>query len=428
MSILKATVWNGAAVGVRLSTGLVLNKILAVLVGPPGYAIIGQFQNAVMILFTVSAGAINNGVVKYTADHEGDPRKQAQVWSTAVWIVVVTSTVIGLLVALFHRSLAVHFLGNAEFSTVFLWLAGSILLFTLNTLFLSILSGKKDVRTYVLSNIAGSALILVAMALLTWEFGLYGALVAMAINQASVFFVTVWLCWDKAWVRRDNILGPFSRPVAINLIMFAVMAAVSAISNNLGQVAVRYLLVTEFGIRLAGYWDGMIKISQVNMLLVATTMSFYCIPRMAELTYWEDIKQEVWDGCKIIMPIFAVGALAAYVLRDLVIALLFTRDFLPMQSLFVWQLAGDTVRVASWFLAYVMIGRAMILIYALTEILTNLLFLTLGWWFTRLFGFEGVAVAHLVTYSIAIIGMYVAIDRAGRLPRRLDATRTPAAP
>src|ERR1044072_4768052 len=109
MSILKATVWNGAAVGVRLSTGLVLNKILAVLVGPPGYAIIGQFQNAVMILFTVSAGAINNGVVKYPADHEGDPRKQAQLWSTAVWIVVVTSTVIGLLVALFHRSLAVHF-------------------------------------------------------------------------------------------------------------------------------------------------------------------------------------------------------------------------------------------------------------------------------------------------------------------------------
>lgn len=427
MKLLKATVWNGASVGVRLSTGLVLNKVLAVLVGPPGYAVIGQFQNAVMILFTVSAGAINNGVVKYTADHEGDLRRQAQLWSTAVWIVVVTSTVIGLLVALFHRALAVHFLGNAEFSTVFLWLAGSILLFTLNTLFLSILTGKKDLRTYVLSNIAGSALILVAMAGLTWEFGLYGALVAMAINQASVFFVTVWLCWKKDWFRRENLLGPFSRPVAVNLIMFALMAAVSAVSNNLGQVAVRYSLVTEFGIRFAGYWDGMIKISQVNMLLVATTMSFYFIPRMAELTYWEDMKEEIWEGYKVIMPIFAAGAMAAFLMRDIVIGLLFTRDFLPMENLFAWQLAGDTVRVASWFLAYVMIGRAMILIYAVTEVVTNVLFVAMSWWLIGELGFEGVAVAHFVTYVIAIIGMFAAIDRLGGLPRRLGSgTQNPA--
>src|SRR4051812_10861812 len=247
MNIFKATVWNGAAVGFRLSTGLVLNKILAILVGPSGYAVIGQFQNAVMILFTVSAGAINNGVAKYTAEYEGELEKQAQLWSTAVWIVIATSTTVGLLVAVFHDMLATHFLGSSEYSGVFLWLAGSIVLFTLNTLFLSILSGKKDLRTYVLSNIAGSIVILVAVAVLTWEFGLYGALVALAVNQATVFFVTVWLCWRKDWFRRHNLVGPFVRPIAMNLILFAVMAAVSAISNNLGQVAVRYALVTEFG-------------------------------------------------------------------------------------------------------------------------------------------------------------------------------------
>lgn len=80
-----------------------------------------------------------------------------------------------------------------------------------------------------------------------------------------------------------------------------------------------------------------------------------------------------------------------------------------MESLFAWQLAGDTIRVASWFLAYVMIGNAMVKSYVATEILTNVLFFSLSLVLSRAVGFEGVAIAHFSTYAVATLAMYVTL-------------------
>jgi PST family polysaccharide transporter len=405
------------AVAIRLATGLALNKVLAVLVGPAGYVVIGQFQNAIQVLFSFSASAINNGVTKYTAELEGDEARQRLLWSTGLRIVLTTSLVTALAVAIFHRSLAAHFLGNARFGSVFLWLGVGIVLFSMNTLLLAILNGKKDLRTYVAGNVAGSIIILVAISALAWAFGLYGALLALAVNQGLVFFVTVALCARKAWFRKENFLAGFSGQYARALLLFAVMALVSALANNGGQLIVRALLIGRFDVHFAGYWDAMIRISQINMLFVATTMSFYFIPRMSELRYWDEIRREIRHGAAIILPLFAAGSVLAYLLRDMLILLLFTRDFTPMERLFGWQLAGDTVRVATWFLAYVMLGRALILTYVLTEIASNALFVLLAWWLTRLVDFEGVALAHFITYVLAAAGMWLAVSGNARLKR-----------
>ena len=47
MTLLKTSALNGIAVLTRVGTALLLNKILAVHVGPAGYAVIGQFQSLV---------------------------------------------------------------------------------------------------------------------------------------------------------------------------------------------------------------------------------------------------------------------------------------------------------------------------------------------------------------------------------------------
>ncbi len=64
-------------------TLLGINKILAVYVGPAGYATLGQFQNAVQMISTLASGAINTGVTKYTAEYHEDDERQRAVWRTA---------------------------------------------------------------------------------------------------------------------------------------------------------------------------------------------------------------------------------------------------------------------------------------------------------------------------------------------------------
>ena len=67
MTLIRTSLLNGIAVVIKMLTLLSINKVLAIYVGPVGYAALGQFQNAVQMITTFASGAINTGVTKYTA-------------------------------------------------------------------------------------------------------------------------------------------------------------------------------------------------------------------------------------------------------------------------------------------------------------------------------------------------------------------------
>ncbi len=57
MTLIKTSLLNAIAVVIKMLTLLGINKILAVYVGPTGYAALGQFQNAVQMITTFGSGA-----------------------------------------------------------------------------------------------------------------------------------------------------------------------------------------------------------------------------------------------------------------------------------------------------------------------------------------------------------------------------------
>ena len=90
MNLLKTSALNGIAVLIKTATMFILNKILAIYVGPSGYAAIGQFQNFIQIVTTFAGGAINTAVVKYTAEYYESEQRQRVVWQTAGSIVFIS--------------------------------------------------------------------------------------------------------------------------------------------------------------------------------------------------------------------------------------------------------------------------------------------------------------------------------------------------
>ena len=103
MNLLKTSVLNGVAVLIKTATMFLLNKILAVYVGPAGYAAIGQFQNFIQMITTFAGSAVTTAVVKYTAEYHEDEIKQRTVWQTAGSIVLIFSFIVTFLVLIFHQ-------------------------------------------------------------------------------------------------------------------------------------------------------------------------------------------------------------------------------------------------------------------------------------------------------------------------------------
>lgn len=411
MTFIKTSLLNGIAVVVRMLTLLCINKILAIYVGPAGYAALGQFQNAVQMITTFASGAINAGVTKYTAEYHEDEQQQHTVWRTAGSISVFGAIVTGVIVAIFNERLSLLFLGDDTFGGVFIWFAATLVLFVLNTLLLAVLNGKKEIVRYVVSNIAGSLFALAVTTYMAVNWGVYGALVALAVYQSISFFVTLVLCCRAPWFKVQYFIGRIDPKVARNLAKYTAMSLTSVACVPLSQILVRNHLGQSFGWEAAGYWEALTRLSGAYLMLITTTLSVYYLPRFSELKHPTELRAEIKNGYKIILPLTVIGALIIYMFRDLVVKLLFTPEFLPMTDLFAWQMVGDTLKIGSWVLAYLMLGKAMFKLFMVTELIFAATFVAFSWFFTDIFGLEGVTMAYAVNYAIYWIVMGVFMSR-----------------
>ena len=393
MNLLKTSALNGIAVLIKTATMFILNKILAIYVGPSGYAAIGQFQNFIQIITAFAGSSINTAVVKYTAEYYEDENKQRAIWRTAGNVVFIFSIVMAILILAFQKPLSFYIFQSYEYQSVFIWFAIFLIFFNLNTLFLAILNGKKEILKLVIANIAGSLFSLIVTGLLTVNFHLYGALIALSVYQSVAFFATLIICYKSDWFKIYYLFGKVDWKVLRKLSHFALMAIISVVFGNLAQIILRNVIISEYNIVYAGYWDAMTRLSGGYLIFASTILSVYYLPRLSELKNYKDIIQEVNYGYKIILPVACVTSFFVYFYQDFIINTLFTEDFLPMKELMFWQLIGDVIKIGSWIISFMMLSKAMTKIFIITEAFFALNIIPLSLFFINYFGFKGVAMA-----------------------------------
>lgn len=412
MTLIKTSLLNAIGVVIKMAVMLGINKILAIYVGPAGYATVGQFQNAIQMITTFASGAISTGVTKYTAEYADEPDKQVSIWRTASTISIICSLVTGVLIAMFYQEIASLVFQSQEYASVFLWFAASLIFFVLNSLILAILNGKKEIIKYVIINITGSLFSLVITSLMVLKFQLYGALVGLAIYQSLNFFVAGFFFLKSEWFRLDYFFGQIDQKVVKNLAKYTAMAITSAVCVPVSHILIRTYLGETVGWEAAGYWEAMWRLSGAYLMFVTMTLGVYYLPRLSELKTHQEIKYEIFQGYKIILPVAATCGVIMYLLRDFIISVLFTTEFNPMRDLFAWQLLGDTLKIGGWILAYLMLGKAMIKMFIITEICFAAIFYGLVIIFVNEYGIEGSAIAHAVNYALYWMVMAVLIVMA----------------
>lgn len=377
-----------------------INKILAVYVGPAGYVLLGQFQNAIQIVTAFASGAINTGVTKYTAEYSDDPSKQQRLWATAGTISLTGSALTVLGILLFRREIATWLLHDESYHNVLLWFAAGLVFFVLNSLLLAILNGKTEIRLYVVANIVGSLISFFITMILVVSQGIYGALVALSIFQSGAFFTTLMLCRKATWFRVRYLFGLIDIGIAKNLGKYTLMAITSAVCAPVANMLIRDHLVMNFGSQTTGYWEAMSRLSGAYMMLFTSILGVYYLPKYAGLSSGDVLRREILNGYKIILPLVSICCIAIYMLRDFVITILFTRDFLPMRDLFFWYQIGDILKIGSWVLSFLMLGKTMMRSFMITEVVFTTSYVLLTYLFTSRYGLVGSALSYAVNYLL----------------------------
>lgn len=388
---------------IKLVTGYISVKIVASIIGPSGIALIGQLQNFTSIFTTLGAGGINNGVVKYVSEYKDEKDELKKFLSNGTRITFVLSLFFGIVITVFCYPLSNWIFLDSKFYYVFIFLGIGLLLLSLNNYFLSILNGFQEFRKFVIVNIITSVIGLVFTVILVWKFHLEGALIANVTYQSVVLFVTIFFIRKYFWFNKNYLWGKWDKTIIKKYLSYSLMALVSAATVPVSQLIIRGHIIHNFSTNIAGYWEGMNRVSGLYMIFFTTTFGVYYLPKLSEIKDNSLQMQEIIKTYKVIAPLILFSLIVVYFFKDIVIGVLFTKDFYAMRDLFFWQLLGDFFKIMSWILAFVMVAKSMTKIYVITEILFSVILVSFAYYFINLNGIVGATQAYCLNYFIYFI-------------------------
>lgn len=387
--------------------GLIINKAVALFIGPGGLAIIGQFQNSFTLISTLAQGGINSGVVKYTAESSAKNKGIPQLWSTSLKLTLIFSLAVSLFLIVFSKKLSQYIFETSDYRYVLITLGVTLTFFALNQLLLSIINGLKEIRLFISINIIQNIYGLLFTTLLIYFYQLDGALIGLVTNQAVIFFIVVWRLRKHRVIQFAKFKSALDSEVAKKLLQYSLMALISALALPLSQIVVRNYIVDHLSWQYAGYWQAMTYISTMYLMVITTALSTYYLPRLSEITDKKELRRELFNGYKVIMPLVAAMAAIIFMLKDIITIILFTKEFSPMLMLFKWQMIGDVIKIVAWLLSYIMIARAMTKEFILTEVLFSVTYCFVSMLFVKHFGFVGLSYAFAANYTLYLFVIFI---------------------
>jgi len=164
------------------------------------------------------------------------------------------------------------------------------------------------------------------------------------------------------------------------------------------MIIIRNYLIDEVGIKSAGYWTAMTRVSDYYLMFINSLMALYILPRFSEINSKTAFRKEVFSFYKTIMPVFLVLLLIIYLSRSLLVNLLFTEDFKPVEDLFGYQILGDIARVLSMVIAYQFLAKKMFAHFLILEVFLFVVMFFSSIYLIDEFGLKGAVMGHCLSY------------------------------
>lgn len=408
MNLYKTTFWNGIATVFKILTGLVTTKIVAVYLGTTGLALYGNFMNIAGIFTAFSNGGISTGVVKYVAEYVNEPQKQETVVAHAFKISIVCSLIIGVIVLIFHHQITILTVKDLKYDYATIILGFTMIFYSLNATITSLLNGYRQIKYLIINSMLSSFIMMILAIIITIRYGLYGALTNAMIAQCIIFFINLYL------IKRLNLFNNKIKHIKKieyetlhKLLKFGLMAIVSAIVGPLSIFIIRDYILMHLSITEAGYIQGLWTVSNAYLSIITTTLAVYYLPTLSAIKDSNELKKELIQGYKFILPLAIFGGVAIYMLKDVVILILFTPEFSPMRDLFLFQVIGDTIKIATWLISYLLLAKAMTRWFIISELIFNSTRVILSILFINMVGVIGATYGYVINYILYFIFLII---------------------
>lgn len=406
MSLLKTTFFSGISTGVSLICKLITNKIIAVYLGTNGMFLLGQLKDLINLGKITGTLGTENGVIKYVASYKEDQNKMKSFLSTAFKLHLYFSLFVCIITLVFRDQISNYLFNDLKFSNAIALLSFSFITLSMYSFFMAVFNGLKKIKTYITINIISTIIASSLVIFLVLKFNIIGAFYALVLSQILGFIVSIFFIRKYNLISLDNFTLKLDNTYFKNLTKFSYMAITAPICMVGATLFIRFFLNDKLGSEYAGSWEGMWRISAIYIMFLTTTFKFYLIPTFSEIS-GKALKKEVFKVWRLSIPSIIIITLAVYFLKDFIIPLLFSDEFILINSIILFHLLGDAIKVNSWVLGNILVAKANTKVFILFQIVWAIVFCSLVVILVKIYGFVGVSMAYFATYVLHFIAMNI---------------------
>ncbi len=361
----------GVATLAKAVGGILVIKLSAIMLGPSVFGRLGQLMTLVAIISAFAGGGTSSALIHALSSTSNSSIRRRK-WGAALKIFGCASTFVGIVLILFCHSISQWLLGDSGMAWVIIVLAFSQWLVGFGNLLQAILGSQRKVGTVARINLIGIFMGVAVFSLLLVGYGVTGAALGLVLMPAMLGLASLWVwkhelseewqhpLWQTTW-------GDIRELTSYSLIMLVATTCIPT-----AHLIVRDMVSSYAGWHFVGYWQGMLKISDVYMQFVAMACVYYALPRFSAQPDIAGLNREFGRILRVLIAFMLFGFVILYFVRDIVVHLLFSDAFVPMRDYFLPYMIGDVFSIVSTlYLQYVLSRGARWLLVGYNIIITG---------------------------------------------------------
>jgi enterobacterial common antigen flippase len=408
--LLSAVLILGSSSLLTVVVGILGSKVFASLLGATGVGLVSLLSTALLMLSTAfGLGLSSSGVKIISGARENQPEKLSENRQ----VLIEGSRVLGLIAAIFvlvlHEWLAnIMNFRHADRLLVW-WLAPAVFASIAGGGEIALLNGFERLsamaRSTALGATVGGLISIAAVYFLKRD----GLGIALCISPILTWLFAMLETRQIPFKAQKLDLAEF-RLIFSPMLRLGAAIAAAWVLNTVSQFFVRYWLERNLNLEAAGLFQAAWNVSSTYLSVILGALSAEFFPRISGFSHDKNalshsLNQQIWLVSLLALPVILV----MIVLAPYLIALLYTKEFMPSVSVLRWQLVGDVLKIPGWVFGIALMARASRRRYFLAEVSWNLVYVVFMVLLCARLGLAASGIPYLLGYVVYFVATFWAL-------------------
>lgn len=406
-NIFKTTFLFGFVQVFNIAVKVILNKIVALILGAEGMGIIGIYNSAITLLKTGTGLGVNQSAVRDISEANND--ENSFEFSRIIIIVnkiIIFTSILGIVVTIILSPfLSSTYFGNYSYTLAFIWLSFVVGVNVLSDGQIAILKGMRQMRAMAYASIYGSVIGLFAAIPFYYFFGRGGIIPSLIITSLASLLLSFYyvkkINYRKITISFKEIFIQ-SKPMVK---MGMALMLVSFIGSTFDMIIAAYISrtgsIADVGLYNAG---AAIITSYFGIIITAMSTDYY--PRISAIHHdniklVDEMNKQSETGLIMIFPLVVLFIF----LSPLFIKILYSEDFYATNYYTDYAIIGTVITVVSNCMGMILLAKQASNIFVWSVLSQRIILLSVYLLLYHYFGLYGLGISYIILGLVHLIFM-----------------------